>query len=69
MSVCTDKVCEAKVCGGECEGLIPSMCGNSMPITMASCYTSPVMPNSKCLYTEIYMPVKGCEENEIAESE
>lgn len=60
MAVCGDKVCEAKVCGGGCDSLIPSVCGNTLPITMASCEAITMRPNGKCLYTELNAPT--CEE-------
>lgn len=62
MSVCNDKVCTAKVCGTDdpCKSLIPSACGNTLPITMASCEAVTMRPNGKCLYTELNAPT--CEE-------
>ena len=38
MVVCNDKVCEAILCG-DCESLIPSMCGNRVPnFVEGSCF-------------------------------
>lgn len=55
MSVCNDKVCDAIVCGEDpCESLIPSICGGTMPITMAECYTGNMRPQSDCLKTELH---------------
>ena len=55
--VCSAKVCEATVCGTDpCENLIPFGCGNTMPLTMASCGINTFVPGGRCLGTELYAP-------------
>lgn len=69
--VCFDKVCEAvveckqglcydRVCrfytACNCHDLIPYACGNTMPVTFASCGTDTFIPSGRCLGTELYAP-------------
>lgn len=58
MSVCNDIVCEAIVCDYDpCSRQIPSMCGNTMPITMTSCSTDKIVPQVECIGTSVEAPM------------
>lgn len=58
MGVCEDKVCSAIVCdkGGECETLKPSVCGDTMGITIVACKNNTIVPSPRCLTLELYAP-------------
>lgn len=56
MTVCEDKVCEATVepCT-TCDDIVPSFCGSGIVPVFLECNEERLMPQSKCLTTELYI--------------